>query len=830
MPRTIGADRIQDALDLHGDGIRILSLDCFDTLVWRTTHAPSDVFADLPESSGPRVRVYSEEFERYFAKLSRGKTEVDLREIWGRILGSSGESGETFTEQVESAAQQELALEWKHCFGYRPTAELISRAKARGMGVIVVSDTYLKEPELRALIAQAAGQDVADAIDRIFCSCEFGLNKSAGLFSKVLPLLKVASDEVLHIGDNLQADHDAPARLGVRTLHLQQFDELALSQFRLEAMAASLFDPSLRHRRALRQLHRAPIALRGEGGSDLDHAGQDDPASRLGFRTLGPIMLGFASWVLEQCGRLASEQDSEVRPLFLLRDGHLPHQAFEAIGGGGFKSSRVELSRFTAFASSFSDERSVLEYLAEFGATGRFDALGRQLLFTRNERDQLEARIKHAGRPLEAFKTEVMRPTNLKKIMDRSSGFADRLVQYLRRHAGVENGQCLAFVDLGYAGTVQDRLAPVLADRMGVSVHGLYMLLRDVARWKQDKLGFIGPDRYDYRSLDSLCAYVAIVEQLSTIEQSSVVDYTQDGAPIRQSTDLKSRQSEIRQKAQAGCLTFVREHARAYAGKPSGFDIEGLRDTACGSLARLLFFPVRNEIELFRGFEHDVNMGVQDKVTLFDESASARGLIKRGLFYTNDNPRQFLPAEIRLAGMQTSLSMTVLRRFTNDLRWADFQTRGPDLPIMIDDSRTVAKTSTETWATHDGWSVANIPVGNGRLGVGVAFGEGCEWVQISSIALSRLDRMMKNGDADDSKELMASALHEDMEAHPNGLFRCSSSRAFLFVPPSPVKSDEPHVLSIVFRVIAPRATGRSSDQAPVSSAGAPSALPPTSLQ
>ncbi len=54
---TVRAHQIAGLLDRAPPGIEVLSLDCFDTLVWRSTHSPADVFAgiDLPGGAmGPR--------------------------------------------------------------------------------------------------------------------------------------------------------------------------------------------------------------------------------------------------------------------------------------------------------------------------------------------------------------------------------------------------------------------------------------------------------------------------------------------------------------------------------------------------------------------------------------------------------------------------------------------------------------------------------------------------------------------------------------------------------------------------------------------------------
>src|SRR3546814_14532998 len=75
-------------------------------------------------------------------------------------------------EQIAEAVEQELIAEGHHCYGFQPTVELMRAARANGLGIIIVSDTYLSEPQLRRLIGETAGEEALGLIDRIFCSSE----------------------------------------------------------------------------------------------------------------------------------------------------------------------------------------------------------------------------------------------------------------------------------------------------------------------------------------------------------------------------------------------------------------------------------------------------------------------------------------------------------------------------------------------------------------------------------------------------------------------------------------------------------------------------------
>ncbi|MER8531118.1 hypothetical protein, partial [Mesorhizobium sp. M1272] len=48
--KQITATDIPKVLDEFGDSLKVLSLDCFDTLLWRKTATPGDVFAVLADN------------------------------------------------------------------------------------------------------------------------------------------------------------------------------------------------------------------------------------------------------------------------------------------------------------------------------------------------------------------------------------------------------------------------------------------------------------------------------------------------------------------------------------------------------------------------------------------------------------------------------------------------------------------------------------------------------------------------------------------------------------------------------------------------------------
>lgn len=776
MRIEIAAAELPGLLDRAPDQVSLLSLDCFDTVVWRDVQAPADIFAELPIAGGGAwARTRAEDKARKAARLA-GRAEVTIRDIYRVLMPAAADA------QIAAAIEAELAAEHRHCFAFAPTVALMRQAKARGLDIAIVSDTYLDEARLRALIAATAGADVLALIDRVFCSSAHGRTKATGLFEAVLSELGVAPGAILHVGDNPVADRDAPAALGIATARLRQFDPAAERRLRLEAAAAAMVDSAVRSSVPAFQPHRPAISLRVE----------DDPAFALGHDVLGPVFHAFALWARGEAEEVAARTGRPVKPVFLLRDGHLPARVFETVTGQ--TAATAEISRFTACRASFTDAGAIASYLAAQARHGRIDVLADQLGLT-------AAEARAMGDTQEAFERAALAPEWVARIVERSAAFADRLFAHLEA-AGVARGDAVMFVDLGYNGTAQNKLAPVLARRFDLHVAGRYLLLREEALTGLDKKGYFDARHYDLRALHALSGPISVVEQLATIVQGSAVDYRPDGRAIRKGGGAKGAQNAIRDRVQEAAIAFARDPRAGMVAPPASDDAASRRHMAMGALARLLFLPAAEEVALFEAFEHDVNLGTDDCIRLLDIARAGEGLRRRGFAYLHQGERMYLSGELQPYGLPLSLALFGANRFDLDLRNADFRTASVRLPAILADARGQAAIEIDAHATHDGYYLATIPVGAGRFAAGVRFGALCDWLQIEECAFFPVAAFGPRARECAAAPIPARPIAEGMAEEAPGLYRCGAA-ALMMVPP-PQGLTTPHVLAIAFRPIVPR--------------------------
>ncbi|MEG3175092.1 HAD family hydrolase [Sphingomonas sp. RB3P16] len=787
MDDMIFSGDLPTALEGRRD-LAVLSLDCFDTLLWRQTHAPSDVFRTLRGPSAQQ-RVWAEQRARSRAAVRHRRNEVAIADIYAQLLPNAA------ADVRAAGVTAELAAEAALCFGFAPTIALMVEARRVGLRVIITSDTYLDRAQLGELIARAAGDDVRALIDSIHCSSDYGLSKGEGLIREVIRALGVRPESILHVGDNRNADFVAGQAAGVQALHLKQFSPTTEQRLRLEAATSAMLHVGDDRANPNRQPHRAAIAIA--------EPRLTDPAERLGYTVLGPVLYGFAKWIADEATALRATSGGKVHLVFLMRDGYLPQLVFDAIAPAT-PTHATEISRFTATAASFANEAEVLRYLeAEEGTPAH--AILKQLLFEPNEISvmlrALPATDTHA-----ALTRAVRAGPKMRRVLARSQRFAERLVGYLRATIAPAAGDTLMLVDLGYNGSVQNQVDPLLRRLMGVQVAGRYLLLREQLMSGFDKAGFIASAGYDANTLEALCGNVAVLEQLCTAAQGSVIDYTPQGLPVRAANAIKGRQSETRDAVQRGVLAFAREAGAAMVRPVAANSLDESAATwpaaaAAAVLARLMYLPMPDELAVLEQFQHDVNLGVGDTVPLFDPTIARRGLRQRGLFYMRGAERMYLPAELHGEGLAVRLTLLAHKRFGLALKYADFVDKTITLPVLIADGRKVDTATITATPTHDGYFIAPIPIDDCRFAIGLQFGRLYEWLQVESATFMPVDRFLSEKQRSGAEEIEAVPTLEGMERTAPHLFRCEDDAAFMMIPPPPRRDARKMMLAVVFRPI-----------------------------
>ena len=771
VPTACRPHELPHVLDRFAD-LRVLSLDCFDTLLWRDCHAPGDVFAALPGVNAYQ-RAHGERRARRNARAARGVHDVAIDEIYRLVMPRARD------DERARAIAAELDAEARHCHGFAPTIALMHEAKRRGLQIIIVSDTYLTPRQLLDLIARAAGADVAAMIDRVFASSTYGLPKAAGLYREVLARIKATPDQILHIGDNHSADVGGVSPFGVRTLHLEQFTARTEQQLRLENAVAALIGSNSPLKAP--QPHRPALAMANFAVTGA--------AQHFGYATLGPGLFGYDQWLRTQADALQAQRPGPVHWLFLMRDGYLPMR----MHSGPAPAHAIEISRLTATFATFAAVTTILRHVEESRGIDPV-TIARQLRLP-------EATIAQVCGNWRALHDWCRVPANRRPIVKAAQALAARLVSHVRNTVQPAPGDTLMLVDLGYSGTVQSLIEPLLTRALKVHVAGRYLILREMQAGGLDKRGYFDDAHYDPVVLNAMTANVALIEQASTNALGSVIDYAEDGQPIRSDNAINAGQGVVREAIQQGCLAFAGAATAHIVRTNTPDPIAPWRQANAATLMRLMYLPMREELDVVRAFEHDVNLGTAETLPLFDAKIARAGLLQQGLFYRKGARRMFLPAELAEQGFATRLTHLATAVFHMPLAAADFAEDAGRVPVFLSRGHETTRIELPYRATHDGFHALCIPVGAGRFGAAVPFGVIAAHVEIHAIVAMPAREYLNNRHDTAGRETVIVPHFDGIIPLTDRLWHCPDPAALVHLQP-PVPGDDTNlVIVVVFRPI-----------------------------
>lgn len=751
MKPFITASEIPTLLDQWGEGISVLSLDCFDTLLWRQTATPKDVFHALQERplfQSLGVTAYQRQASAaraYRAKAITNRTrQVNLQDIY--------HSFSTLTDQDKHAlAEEEIRTEMDLCYAFWPFVELIRQAQQRGIRVVIVSDMYLTAQQLRRLLEMHLPTDVLQAIEQIYTSYDFGLSKSDGLFQPVCERLNVSVHSVLHIGDHPFADYEAPKKLGLNAIQFKQFDELTQTVLRWQTIAASLTGLAKPVPVKLRETRYQPF----RPIYSLQQQAHATPEYLIGYMTFGPILYAFAHFVDDEIKAL-QQAGKKVKVFFLLRDAYLLYRACEAYAGKPL-GELARIRKFLAVAASFRTQEDIDYYLSgikpEYFNTW---VIGEQLLLSPDEIMRIQGIVQQTQQPQETFYAILHSPEIMQQVFQKSAALRQRLKRYLQEVLKVEAGDTLVLVDTGYHGVTQDFLNRALQTEMNIEIQGRYFI------------GSHEPDRPECRSmLTSTWCEHGLFEQSCTYKEGAVTDYDEKGQPVFEPIKLADRQYEKVRSLQHEAVRFIRDTKQyfTHAGSSPSYPI--LKQNAEATLLRHIFFPLPLEIAYFNDFQHDKDMGSDRSKTMFDVNAKRQQLPRLMAGHKHH------PYEERAINVDHSLSSLMKRAFDLEFPQDEKSFCYEAIKIVMVKGSEFDEVMAYAVPTHDGYYSFSIN-SQSNCHIGIVWGEVYQWVQVDSICLSNQPTINL---LNDEQRIILNKMNRQQN-----LFECMTSDAYLMLP------------------------------------------------
>lgn len=784
---AIYSSELLDAFKRYEPKIQVLSLDCFDTLLWRRFAAPRDVFYHLDATKiNPSMRIRGERLAQQLKLVQEGKTQVTLHEIYRATFPDAA------PEEIAELVDAEFAREMEALYAFQPVIDLMRLAIEHKKKIVIVSDIYFTEQQLGKLLESKLPADVFNAIEKIFCSCEYGKAKFEGLFDSVVSHLSVSPTAILHIGDNLVADLHAPQHLGLHAQQLVHYPDAIAEIFRAQTVSAGFVDQRIRNSRGLIHPFQALFAQKN----------LEEVASLIGYVALGPVMYAFAEFIMSEAARLAAS-GKKPKILYLLRDAHLPALVVQGLQGE-LSGARVRISRFSAIASSFCSREDIDNYLAENIATSRFREICKQLLLPKALTEEIIAKVKHSARPQEEFARLIHKNKTLNLIIENATQYRQRLVRYLEKQVNLQKGDTLMFVDLGYSGTTQNKLTAVFKKELDVTIHGCYLLAFQTSLVTATRCGLLDARYYDDSMLSMLVSQIALIEQLCTSMEKSVVDFEENGDPVYSDFSVNEAQHQFINSIQQECVQFALDAKKYFKQHDLHLSESEMRDVAALSLARFLFLPTERELNQLQSMNHDVNLGTKEMIPIVDFGKNLLNLRKRSWLYClkdkSTNIRMNYAAEWRAASVDLAITLMAQLRNDFELALADISHVREKVSVLLSDGHEY---SFDAFPTHLGYFAVVIPV-IPAMEMGIRFGAGYQWLELQAIEMIELAHLYKDTETLHTQGADACFASETLVNRGGGLFECTTPDAMLvFTTPKNIISTS-HVLRVIFRPVVER--------------------------
>lgn len=760
---------------------KVLSLDCFDTLYWRYVSRPFDIFTRLQHGLCPTARAQAEARARVKKRMTTGMEEVSIAEIYAEL------DDHFDAEEQKKLIGHELALEIEHGFLFPPALALLRQAKARGIRTIIVSDIYYNAEQLGRLLA-AHCDEIPALIDHIYCSAEFGHRKSTTLWPAIVQHEQVKPQEIFHAGDNLSADFTQPAKLGINAVHFKQNESLISTVLEQRAIAANILFPSSRVTAPVPSLFHAcySVALRNEiSGEQL-----------AAWTVLGPVMYAFARFIKQQSDKIPG-----VKLGFLMRDGYMPREAYRALYPEDTSAS-LSISRFTTICSSFHDRQSIADYLSDrLRATKRVTAAGftmiaRHLMVSSARKQKIAAQLEKRNYSAEYLYNALLTGDVVRETLARSAAFRRRLIAHLRNETGIQPGDTLMLVDLGYSGTTQNLLAPLLEKELNIKVRGSYLIASWTPGWNKNRAAMINPDSADFRFIRTLTRFIASFEMLCSSHDFSVTDYSEEGQPTGKSNNLSQpflpKIRQIQQEA-LDCVRMATESAIPAS--------QSLWDAAAIDLARYIYLPLAEETDLLENLTFDINLGT-DALKKMANMQEAIGYMRRyGVsrltLDENNDTRTNTPSELHSCGIEYALSLFASSRYALSWSLTNSTQRQQALEVMFVQNTQHSECKTlKATSTFDGYFSLYIPLVTPELAV--LTGKTLRDLEIYSVSLVQQQTLYKESESQQARPLQLDQDYFiDGATRVNNLLLNMQDDGFLYFRPRQIPAQA--VLHIVYR-------------------------------
>ena len=546
----------------------LVSIDVFDTAVFRDVFTPKELFLFLENKIGNDFYNI-----RTSAQVTAGSRNPNysIIDIYNCMPRKFNPKDEILAEIKGTRANPDI-LNF-----YNNNKEVYD--------FIFISDMYLPSSVLKMILEHAGYKNPV-----VFVSCEEGCTKWNGKLFRAVEE-KLGRKIHRHIGDNYHVDIE-----GAKKADIPEVDYVGPAIYEKETNIPFLKEPKLR-KLLIDNAFNDEISIEEKVGytfaplallftQTLLNSIPDDKTIFFNARD-SFIMYIIARWILKT--------EKKVKYCrFSRKSVHLPYFKvnYDILDVRNKKSTNflhtLRASSLDDFLASIKIEctKDLSEFLEKYGITMSTD-----LSFNPNRRNIFKEFI------------SLMKP----EIYERALEQKECLKLYLQR-LGMEQGD--VFVDLGHYGSMQS----ILQDMTGIQLQGEYIHLAKSIR------DFLNDDavKHSFLPLSFLMSNVGIVELIFSEPKGTISSYDENGIPEIQK-DLRLR-NEITKKILRGVFKGVKDILRK--------EIEVPYEDCIEIIKRFLFSPTVEEAEFAnRKLFENGSVVARESIVCYDKDMIKRGKI-----------------------------------------------------------------------------------------------------------------------------------------------------------------------------------------------------------
>ncbi|PID02605.1 hypothetical protein CSV67_08190 [Sporosarcina sp. P2] len=439
-------------IEVDLENCELYSFDIFDTLLFRAVKEPKDLFLKVGKEAINRgylrkgispiqfshIRTMTQKNAKK-NNMENKNGEYTIHEVYSGLHKNIGDS----TKILEL----ELELERKFTYLNYSIYSLISYLKNNNKKVILTSDMYLNDSELKEILVEC-GFDL-ELIEAIEVSCVCNKSKAqSNLYEHLSKRYGVPYHKIFHIGDNYTSDYLNAKKFGINAFHYNIHDNPYAkgieyeNVFFYENNASELY------------------TLRKQAANLIAHLPEEERFHFVfGATILGPFLTFFTEWVLDTLEELKIKNlypfmseavffEKMLQKALKARKSHI-----------SFKKMYVSrVSTFLAGIENFNQE--FLEKLLFERRNFLLDSLFEQFELSLPKGNPVGELTKKkiaslSDKEIQMLKDFLFDEAQIKQIKSNISQRKEILLKYLKENFDLENFSTL---DIGYQGSSASNL------------------------------------------------------------------------------------------------------------------------------------------------------------------------------------------------------------------------------------------------------------------------------------------------------------------------------------------------------------------------------------